>query len=90
MTVSTNFTDLTPEQQNFILEFLENNFFPRETFNQKYSAYGLKQVFTRKYFYVTQEQFVEAMCRVGFSVKMSASGNACFNISDRSPYLKIR
>ena len=88
--VSVNFSDLTQEQQDFIVDFLEINFTMRETINPKYSAYGLKQTFSRKYFFVTQEQFTEAMRRAGFTAQSIGHGNAVFNISSRSPFLKIR
>lgn len=84
--ISTKFEDLTAEQQIQIVDFMKKNFIPTKGINQKYSAYGLKQSFTRKYFYLTQEQFTQAMERAGFNVQPLNNGNACFNISARSPY----
>lgn len=88
MDVSTKFTDLTNEQQAFLLDFLGRNFTRTQTVNQRHSAYGMKQRFTAKYFYVTQEQFTEAMRRLGFKVELTKTGNAYFNISERSTYFK--
>lgn len=85
---STRFEDLTPEQQTSIVEFMQESFIPTQGINQKHSAYGLKQKFSREHFYVTQEQFTQAMSRAGFRVSPLENGNACFNISERSSYFK--
>lgn len=86
--VSTRFEDLSAEQQVQIVEFMRENFIPTQGINQRHSAYGLKQGFTRKHFYLTQEQFTQAMERAGFRVQPLENGNARFNISERSPYFK--
>lgn len=86
--VSTKFEDLSAEQQMQVVEFLRENFIPIKEINQKHTAYGLKQGFSRKFFYLTQEQFSQAMERAGFKVQPLENGNACFNISERSPYFK--
>ena len=86
--VSARFEDLTAEQQNEIVDFLIDNFIPTKAINQRHSAYGLKQKFSRDHFYVTQEQFTRAMELAGFKVLLLKNGNARFNISERAPYFR--
>ena len=89
--ISTDFNDLTPEQQDFILNYIRDNFEPIKNINYSRTAYGLKALFTRDYFFVTQEQFAEAMRRAGYKVvPFGTNGNSCFNISNRSLHLKKR
>lgn len=90
MEMENTFYSLTREQQSFIIGFCEANFRPIQKINPHHSAYGLKQSFARKHFYVTQEQFTEAMRLAGFSVEPFGHGNARFNIGESSPYLKRR
>lgn len=77
---------LTAEQKEFLEQFIVDNFLPIRSINLKHSAYGLKQKFSRVYFYVTTEQFTEAMRNAGFTVQLIDGGNARFNISQESPY----
>lgn len=86
--VSTDFNDLTDEQKEMIIPFLQANFTPTQGINTKHTAYGLKQKFTKDHFYLTQEQFTQAMERAGFTARPLKGGNAQFNISQRSPYFK--
>ncbi len=80
--------ELTAQQWVELETALENGFVAVESINRRHSSYGLKQKFSREHFYVTQEQFAEAMQRIGFRVEYTKSGNAYFNISERSPYFK--
>lgn len=80
--------NLTTQQWDEIESVLEDEFIAAEAINHRHTAYGLKQKFSREHFYVTQEQFTEAMRRVGFRVELLDDGNACFNIGERSPYFK--
>lgn len=77
---------LTAEQVEFLQQFVVDNFIPIHSINPKHSAYGLKQKFSRVYFYVTTEQFTCAMRNAGFMVQPIDDGNARFNISQESPY----
>lgn len=88
--VSTNFGDLTKEQQFFIVNWLQENFTQTQAINLKHSACGLKQVFTRLNFYVTKEQFTAGMINAGFQAKEKKAGVWCFNIGESSPFFKIR
>ena len=86
--VSTRLEDLTEEQQTMIVEFMQENFIPIEAINPQHSAYGLKQRFSREHFYVTQEQFTQAMAKAGFRVHLAEDGSTYFNIGQRSPDFK--
>ena len=77
---------LTADQEEFLNQFVVDNFHPIRSINAKHSAYGLKQKFSRVYFYVTTEQFTRAMRNAGFIAQPIGNGNACFNISQESPY----
>lgn len=87
-TVSKEISDLSEEQRDFLIAFCREYFVPTERINMKHSAYGLKQMFASKYFYVSQEQFAQAMEKAGFKVMRGKTGNANFNISERSQYFK--
>jgi len=87
---STKFEDLTPEQQDFIVKWVNDNFVKTKNVNYSYSAYGLKQKFSRLYFYVSTDQFVEAMIRAGFSFKEKEPGIVCFNIGKSSPFFSLK
>lgn len=80
--------ELTTQQWAELESTLANSFVAVENINRRHSAYGLKQKFSREHFYVTQEQFTEAMQRIGFRVEHFGNGNAHFNIGERSPYFK--
>ena len=75
---------LTPEQKQELYLYIQHVFIGTDHINTKYTAYGLKQRFSRKYFYITQEQFIEAMIDAGFKAKLIDNGDAHFNISDYS------
>lgn len=84
--ISYRLEDLTVEEREFLLDYVTNNFIATKTINHKHTAYSLKQRFTREHFYVTQEQFAEAMRQVGYSIEPLENGDAYFGISERSPY----
>lgn len=87
--ISTDFNDLSNEQQDFIVSWIKDNFKPIKTFNYRHSAYGLKQRFTSRNFYVSQEQFTTAMLKAGFK-SVEIKNIQYFNISKHSPYFKIK
>lgn len=87
--ISYKLEDLTTEEREFLLDYVTNNFIATKTINHKHTAYGLKQKFTREHFYVTQEQFAQAMRQVGYLVELIDDGNAYFGISERSPHFDL-
>lgn len=78
---------LTSEERDFLIDYVTNNFIKTKTINRNHTAYGLKQRFTMEHFYITQEQFAEAMRAVGYGVEPLDGGNAYFAISEKSPHL---
>lgn len=84
--ISTDFNDLSSEQQTFIVNWLKDNFKETKSYNYHHSAYGLKQNFSRLNFYVTEEQFTTAMCKAGFKTTKSSTGAHHFAISNKSKY----
>ena len=80
--------DLTAQQWDELKSVLEVEFIAVGAINHRHTAYGLKQKFSREHFYVTQEQFTEAMRQVGFRAESTRDGNVCFNIGERSRYFK--
>lgn len=86
--VSKVFDELSREQQEFIVSWATENFREVKAINRKHSAYGLKQKFSRLHFYVTQEQFTDAMAKAGFKAETLKNGNAHFNIGQSSQFFK--
>ena len=84
-----HFCSLSDEKQALMIEFLKQNFIPTKSFNPQHTDYGLKQKFSRLQFYVTQNQFAEAMIKAGFSAKEKRDGYLMFNISQKSPFFEI-
>jgi hypothetical protein len=87
--VSYTLDALTSEEREFLLDYVTNNFIATKTINHRHTAYGLKQRFTREHFFITQEQFIEAMRTVGYGVELIEGGDAYFAISENSPHLQL-
>lgn len=86
--ISYTLDALTSEEREFLLDYVTNNFIATNTINRHHTAYGLKQRFTREHFFITQEQFIEAMRTVGYGVEPIEGGDAYFAISKNSPHLQ--
>lgn len=76
-------------QQRFLIEFINENFVPIKNINFQHTDYGLKQKFSRLHFFVTQQQFYEAMLIAGFKSKEKVKGYMSFNISQKSRYFSL-
>ena len=83
------FSDLSIVEQEFLLNWISENFLPTQDINFKHSDYGLKQKFSRLHFYVTAKQFSEAMVIAGFTFKEIHNGHKSFNISQKSPFFNL-
>lgn len=60
-------TDLSKEEQEQVLDWIEDNIFPRKTELESVSSYGLKHILTRVTgIYVTNNQFKHAMLLSGY------------------------
>jgi len=81
--------DLTLEQKTFLVSWIKENFTPIININYDFTDYGLKQKFSRLNFYVTQEQFTDAMGSAGFKVENKTSEHYSFNISKKSKFFEL-
>ena len=82
------YKELTPDQQKELCDFIKVNFIKIKSFNEKQYSNSLHGRFHK--FHVSNGSFKEAMRLCGFSVKDERELNWVFNISKRSPGLKIR
>lgn len=84
------FDTLSPERQELLLGWIEENLSPIKTFNSYYTSYGLKHLVERDIDgdgYFTNGEFKGAMLKSGYKVKDEAEQNWIFNISQKSPAL---
>lgn len=81
---------LTEEQHSILINWIETNIYPRKTFNDVKTSYGLKHLFefSENGFYVDNECFKLAMLECGFKVRNKSELNWVFNISQKSPALQ--
>ena len=87
----SQFENLSMEQQNKVLEWIEQNLVPIKSFNPKHDSYELKHLVRYsdgKSYYLTNGQFKGAMLRAGYRLQDMNAQNWKFNISERSPALK--
>ncbi len=86
------FDKLPLDRQTFLLNWIEENIRPIQSFNTKHTSYGLKQRISssdgkREYFY--NGEFKGAMLKSGYKVKDPDALNWVFNISANSPIFKL-
>lgn len=84
------FDDLSREEQRILLDWVDANFYPTQTFNRRYTSYGLKHLFENSPdgFYIYNGAMKGAMLKCGYSATNKSDINWSFNISQRSPALK--
>lgn len=84
-----SFYDLPKEEQERVLEWIREGLTPIKTINSKHTSYGMKHWFQYSPlgFYLTNEQFKEAMLEAGFDMVIHPDNfpNAWFNYSEKSP-----
>lgn len=82
--------NISNEEHKLLIEWIEANLIPRETFNDIKTSYGLKHIFefSDGGFYVDNETFKQAMLECGFRVRNPSKENWIFNISMKSPALR--
>lgn len=79
------FDFLTPGEQQHLVDWIESNLIPIQTFNDRHSSYGLKHLFERNGgFYIGNGAFKGAMLRCGYKVKDKSALNWTFNVSEKS------
>jgi len=79
------FHELSEERKQFLLNWIADNLLPIQTFNTKFTSYGLKHLIDDEYF--TNGEFKGAMLESGYKVKDKTTQNWVFNISQRSPII---
>lgn len=83
--------NLTKEQYETLINWIENNFIPIQTINYDICAYTIHGVFERLYndgFYVDESTIVEAMQKCGYQA-VFRDGQCYFNLSRKSPAIRI-
>ncbi|MBZ9633033.1 hypothetical protein [Clostridium sp. FP1] len=84
------FEKLTENEKSELLNWIDDNFKPIESFTCNATSYGLKQKFSRTNFYLYNGAFKGAMLKAGFKVKNTSHKNWVFNISKRSNYFTLK
>lgn len=82
---------LTKEEYNFLLEWIQCNFIPRKTTNRDICAYTIHGIFERIYdkgFYVDETTVAKALIGCGYS-PLYQDGQIYFNISNKSRAVQI-
>jgi biotin operon repressor len=82
--------ELAVEEQKELVDWCKINFEKIQSFNDRYTSYGLKHIFEKDNYYITNGQFKGAMLKAGFKVKDYDELNWTFNISQKSEALKKR
>lgn len=79
--------DLTLDEATTLVAWIQENFVPRKTANRWHTSYGLKHIFENSDggFYVTNNQFKDAMLQAGFKPVEENMLNWYYRISERSP-----
>ena len=83
--------ELTSEQYNVVLNWIQNNFISSKNINYQYCAYTIHGIFERLYdrgFYVDEDTIIKAMLECGFRERIRDEQHY-FNISSRSRALQI-
>lgn len=67
---------MTKQEEKILLDWI-SNFKPIKTFNLKHTSYELKHIFerTEQGFYITNDEFKDAMLKAGFKVKDKSAVN---------------
>ncbi len=77
------FQKLSQRQQQFLLEWVEDNFTKSLELNFNWPAMEIKQIFSTLFFYVTRNQFVCAMKKSNFQVAVF-NRDYVFNVHPKS------
>ena len=70
--LADSFSDLSLEDRNILSDYITTSFVSCKTINTKYSAYHLKQRFTRIHVltkHITNQCFMDAMVAAGYNAK---------------------
>lgn len=85
----TKIIGLSTGDSKIVLDWIEENIYPRKTELTGVSSYGLKHIMTRETgIYVTNNQFKDAMLKRGYTPTNPDDKNWRYCISKRSPCFK--
>ncbi len=82
------FKQLPMERQAALLDWIEFNLIPIQSYNEKHTSYGIKHLIhleEHENSYFTNGEFKGAMLEAGYRVKNMNSQNWIFNVSEKSP-----
>ena len=80
--------DLSEQQQADLLAWIISNVLPRKTANKSHSSYGIKHYAEKDLgFYISNNQFKDAMLQCGFQPVNPHQTNWIYKISNKSPFL---
>lgn len=83
------FTDLPEDKQTALIEWIDHNITPRKAPNLKHTSYGLKDFAERSiHYYISNNQFKDAMLRCGYKPVNPTDLNWSFRISEKSLVFK--
>lgn len=83
------YTDLPLEKQEALINWIDLNISGRKTPNLNHTSYGLKHYAESAiHYYITNNQFKDAMLYCGFYPVNPTELNWCFKISDKSLVFK--
>lgn len=82
------FDKLPKERQEFLLDWIDKNLSPIQSFNERHTSYGLKHLVKGEYY--TNGEFKGAMLKAGYKVKDKSELNWVFNVSQKSLILLQR
>ena len=83
--------ELTNEQYNLLVNWVERNFIPRNSINENVCAYTIHGIFERLYdkgFYVTEFDVAQAMSDCGYR-SVERNEQIYFNVSQQSRAIQI-
>ena len=79
---------LSSDRQEFLLNWIDRNLLPIQSFNPRHTSYGLKQWISEDKEYFTNGEFKGAMLKAGYKVQNRSALNWVFNVSEKSPIIQ--
>ena len=87
---TAQFSDLSMNEQTEVIDWIENNFIPRQTVLHGRSSYGIKHLMQSAIgIYTTNNQFKGAMLQCGYEPVDPDELNWAYCLSKRSPAFKL-
>ncbi|MBP1920965.1 hypothetical protein [Youngiibacter multivorans] len=85
------YQELTDEDKETVIRWIEDNLIQSKTFNQAYTSYGLKHYMENDTgIYVCNGAFKGCMMMMGYEPKDIRTQNHIYKISSKSPGVRLR